>query len=153
MRKIPVLLLFFVITSCFNQANCLITSTNLVKINLKKLTDSSVATVTFNSVTVPGTSLTFYNNVAATALNLPVDPAATATTFLFSYKETVNGVVTNKSSTLTLGYANESRIISEDCGAFQYHVDLSIMSTDFTKTKLINRSLLTTVTSNLEIYF
>jgi hypothetical protein len=62
-------------------------------------------------------------------------------------------VTTNKSDALTLSYSSETQLISEECGAFQYQKDLAIVSTDFAKTKLINTSLLTTVTSNLEIYF
>lgn len=153
MRKIPAFFLLFVVTSCLNQANCLITSTNLVKISLKKVIDNSAATITFNSITVSGTSFSFYNNATTTALNLPVNPDTTETTFLFSYQETADGAIRNKTATLSLSYSNEIQLISEDCGAFQYQKDLAVVSTDFAKTKLLNTSLLTSVPSNLDIYF
>ena len=150
--KIPALFLLFVVTSCLNQANCWITATNVVKINLRK-SDNSAAEITFNSISVSGTPLTFTPAKAVSVLNLPVDPNANETTFLFSYDTVVEGVTINKSDTLTLHYINEIKLISEECGAFQYQRDLEIVSTDFTKTKLLNTSLLTTVASNLEIYF
>ena len=153
-RLIPALLLFFVATSCLNQANCFVTSTNLVKINLKKSINSAADTITFNSITVQGTLLKgIAYDTPTTSLNLPVNPETTETTFVLNYSKTVNGAKTNKSSTLTLGYENQILIISEDCGAYRYQRNLDIISTDFIKTKLINTSLLTTVTSNLEIYF
>ena len=151
-RKFPTLFLFFIVTSCLNQANCYITASNLVKVNLKK-SDNSPAAITFTSITVSGTSLTFIPDGPVTALNLPVDPATSETTFLFKYSAIVEGVTTNKSDTLTLSYSSEIQLISEECGALQYQKDLAIVSTDFPKTKLINSSLLTTVASNLEIYF
>jgi hypothetical protein len=152
-RKIPALFLFFIVASCLNQANCLITSTNQVKIKLKRASDNTNAIIEFNGITVSGTSLSFYNNVATAELGLPVDPNASETTFLFTYNETVDGVTTPKTSRLTLGYLNEMRLISEACGAYQYQRDLEVIETDFIKTKLINTSLLTGVPSNLEIYF
>lgn len=153
MRKIPALFLFFIVTSCLNQANCYITASNVVKINLKKTNDNLSTTITFNAITVSGKSLTFYKDSTTTSLNLPVNPEATETTFLFSYKELVDSVSTDKMATLTLSYLNEIKLISPDCGAFQYQRDLAIVETNFTKTKLINSSLLTTVATNLEIYF
>jgi hypothetical protein len=151
-RKIPAFFLFFIVTSCLNQADCF-TASNLVKVNLKKLSDNSAAMIAFNTITVSGTSFVIYSNTATTTLNLPVNPETTETTFLFNYNEVVAGVTTIKTSTLTLSYVNETRLISEECGAFQYQKDLAVGSTDFVKTKIIDASLLTKVYSNLEIYF
>lgn|GEM_PF-4502900 len=117
------------------------------------MSDNSSATITFNAITVSGTSLAFYINTATASLSLPVNPEASETTFLFSYQELTDGVSTNKMATLTLRYINEIKLISEECGAFQYQRDLAIVETNFPKTKLINTSLLTSVPSNLEIYF
>lgn len=152
MKTIFVLLLLCFAASCIEPPDCLLTSTNFVKINLKKQ-DNTANPLAITSIAVPGTVLTFYPNETVSFVTLPVNPESNETTFVFNYVIEENSVKVNKSASLTVGYKNEIRLISEECGAYQYQQDLTILSTDFTNTKLINTSLLIAVPSNLEIYF
>lgn len=139
-RFIPFLFLF----SCLDGPDCLVTTTNLVKIDFKNV-DGTAKTLALTNVTVSGTALTFYANQNVASVQLPVNPTATETTFTF-----VEGAT---SKSIKIGYAVTNRVISEKCGAFAYYTDLRILENEFTSARVRNFLLLTNVTSNVEIFY
>lgn len=140
---------FVFLTSCFDKGDCLITSTNLVKITLQKKQDGSPKTVIFLKVQemhnldtvdfVPDT-------IGVTTLQLPLNPNLQETSFFFLTKDSLP-------YHLTLGYNTYTRIISADCGAYLYYNKLSVKDTNFDSTKVIFPQLLNSVNKNLEVFF
>ena len=148
----PVFLIFSLVclVSCFNQGDCLITSTNFVKVAIKKKLDGTSKPTTFlkvqevhDTVTLDFLSL---ERTALAAVPLPLNPNAIETTFIF---------LTSDSLTfhLTLSYSHYSRIVSTDCGVFIYYKDLKVKDTDFDSTRIVNSQLLKSVTTNLEVFY
>ena len=140
---------FVFLTSCFDKGDCLITSTNLVKITLQKKQDGSPKTVIFLKVQemynldtvdfVPDT-------IGVTTLQLPLNPNLQETSFFFLTKDSLP-------YHLTLGYNTYTRIISADCGAYLYYNKLSVKDTNFDSTKVVFPQLLNSVNKNLEVFF
>ena len=138
--------------SCFNQGDCVVNSTNQVKILLlKKLDGTPKQTVflTIKSIHATDTLLLFSQDAAnptpITALSLPLNPNYDSTTFLLERSD-------EKSFGLTLGYSTYTKLISTDCGAFLYYKNLKVKQTDFDSTRVVNSQLLVNVSKNLQIY-
>jgi hypothetical protein len=139
--------LLFLAGACFDNGDCLVDNSNVIKVNLKKKSDSKEQKITFSSVDVEGTDIKLYQNKEVSALELPVNPNSTMTTFILNYDSV--------SQRLTVAYTNETRISAPDCGAFLYHTNLSITETTFDSTalRIVNRDLLQNVEVNFEILF
>ncbi len=148
MKAVFLILLVFLFNSCFNQGDCLITSTNLIKINLRSKDDGKSKSATFLQVREVTDLIEFpaYELIGISALQLPMNPKRLDATFVFL---TSDSVVYH----LNLTYSTFSRVVSPDCGAFLYYKDLSVTETDFDRTKIINPQLFKSVTTNLEIFF
>lgn len=142
--------------SCFNQGDCLKTATNLVKVKLLNKTDGSIRETTFLSVMelshqADNTTDTIRfvpvgGDTTVNAIQLPLDPTLQESAFVFM---TSDSVVYN----LDLKYNTFSRVVAADCGAFLYYENLSVSDTNFDRVKILSTQLLTSVTTNLEIYF
>lgn len=135
--------MFFLVTGCLNEPDCIITSTNLVKINFKK--DSKTAReITFAQINVSGLTNDFYAGQKETSVQLPVDPEATESTFTFYFEGRIE--------TLHLTYSKQSQVISVACGAFTNYSGLTVTESSFELFNIINTQLLINATTNIEIF-
>jgi hypothetical protein len=146
-KRLLLIFLFFFFNSCFDQNDCLITSTNLVQLELDNLSGTTLPT-TFMLVEKGDSSGHFsgYENIELTSLALPLDPTKTQSSFKFVTSDTV-------AYHLTLGYTTFTRVISTDCGAFLYFRDLKVIETDFDSTRVTAPELFIGVEPNLKIFF
>jgi hypothetical protein len=147
LKRISFIFFLLLSSSCFDQNDCLITSTNLVQISLNTVTGIPML-VTFLRVLKGDSTGHFplYEKYPLDFLALPLNPDSTQTTFRFMTSDTVY-------YRLTLGYSTYSRVIATDCGAFLYYDNLTVLKTNFDSTLVISPQLLTSVTSNLKIFF
>jgi hypothetical protein len=136
--------LFLLFSACLNEPDCLINTTNLVKIDFKNAAGAE-QTVTVSKITVSGLTENLYINQTVKAVQLPLNPQDTETTFTFQIGTTT--------STLTVTYAKTTRIVSTACGAYVYYSDLAVADHNFTTVKVKNKLLYTNITSNVEISF
>jgi len=146
-------LIFFLVfcTSCFNQGDCLITSTNLVKIDLLNPADGTARQTKFLQIVELEDGLSFLNGdstLTTTFLHLPLSPNRTQATFQFLTSDSVT-------YHLSLQYTTFTRVVGVECGAYLYYEKLAIdtVNTDFAHTKLIEPKLLTSVKTNLQLSF
>ena len=140
-RFIPLLFLF----SCLDDPDCLVTATNLVKIDFKN-TDGTVRTITFSGITVSGLATPLYVNSAQSTVQLPLNPQSTETTFLFREASVVKRMV--------IRYAITHRAISEKCGAYAFYSNLEVIENDYTSARVRNPFLLTSNTAaNVEVVY
>ena len=138
----------FLVSSCFNDNDCLKTATNYVKIDLKTLTGAA-RTTTFTSVRTADSTLIFPDYQATnpvTSLVLPIDQTGTERSFILDTTD-------SSSYRLTLGYTSFTRVISADCGAYLYFKDLKVVDTNFDSTRVTNPQLFTGVKQNIKIFF
>jgi len=145
MKFVPLIFITAIFVSCFNQGDCLITATNLMQIQFKKKSNHTLDTiVTFaqQSIVVPGADSVLVVKLATAALLLPLDINNNTTTFIF-HRINADSSIT-ATDTLQLGYVRQSKIISQDCGAFTYFNDLKFLKTnlDSAQIKFFNTSLL-----------
>jgi hypothetical protein len=134
------------LSSCFDQGECLITNTNIIRVSLHKKKDNAVAQVTFESVAVLEDTV-LYTNKTLSSLDLPVNPGVTEMTYVFDYG--------TDADTLSLRYTNQSVVLSPSCGAFPYQRNLAVAGSTFgaDSVEVTNQSLLKDVKENVRIYF
>ena len=148
MRLLFIGLLVLLFSACLDDPDCVVTSTNFVRITMKTMSsdstkaDSTIA-VAFWGITASGTDSVFHKSDTVSMVSLPVNPGSMETKFKFFYGA--------NSDSLTLGYTKKTEIISPQCGAFLYYQNLRVISTSFKTVKVINTQLATSVTSNIEI--
>lgn len=142
------ILMVVLLPGCFEQTDCIITNTNILKISLKGKTLGKDTAVTFISIRVLNAETDLYANQEIKTLQVPVSTTDSLATVIFKYTEKTKLI----SDTLVVGYRNELRVISRDCGAYLYQHDINVPKTTFEKTKVTASVLLTTVTKNLEIF-
>lgn len=140
------------LSGCFDKGDCLITATNVMQVKLLTKADRKENKVKFSSVTISGSNAILYKEVETATLLLPVNPGQGSTTFTLNYQSTT--------STITVSYSQEAKVIAVDCGAFTYYNDLQLTDTTFPEgsIKLFNTQLLHDVTTqayanNVEVYF
>jgi hypothetical protein len=135
-----------ILASCFDRGDCLITNTNIVKVDLKDVASPKISrTAIFTSIHIPDVGVLYQQDTLSTLL-LVVDPRVEETKFVFQYN--------NRSDTLVLGYTNQTLVLSPDCGSFNYQSELEVRYSTFGTGNAIikNQRLLTTVPLNVEIY-
>ncbi len=152
------LILFSV--SCFNEADCIIAATTTVKFDFKQtkidkttlLKSVADSLLLLDYVKVSGIDTNYVTKIQTSTVTLPIDPAKKNVTYIFM-RSSKSGLIT-KIDSIKFSYANESRIISQKCGAFTYFLNLKVTSTSFdsTKYKLINTRLLKGAT-NVQVFF
>jgi hypothetical protein len=136
-------MLFFLLAGCLNEPDCIITSTNLVKISFKK--DSKTAReIIFDKINVSGLTKDFYVEKKVTSVQLPVDPVEIESTFTFYFE--------GRTETMLLTYSKKAEVISASCGAFTNYSDLFVAESSFDSLRITNNQLLINATSNLEVF-
>ncbi len=146
LRLLTLICCLFIVSSCFEEGDCLITNSTLVKVSLKDLDTKKDTTLTFLSITtLEGKEI--YGEKALSKLELPVNPGETETSFVF-----VQGA---KKDTLTIHYTNETVVLSPDCGAYEFQKDLKAIKNTLgaDSIKWINNQLFKSITVNAEIYY
>src|SRR5262249_25167725 len=103
--------IFLFFNACFDKCDCLITNTNVVKVVMKDAISRTPATITFESVFIPGEGI-LYEDEDLSSFNLLVDPRATETMFVFKRE--------SRSDTLVLSYNNQTVVLAPDCGSFLF---------------------------------
>jgi antitoxin component YwqK of YwqJK toxin-antitoxin module len=142
-RIVQIVSLIFLFTGCLNEPDCIITSTNLVKINFKK--DSKTQRqILFTKINVSGSTKDFYAGENVSYVELPVKPDDTEATFTFYFE--------GRTETMLLTYTRKSEVISASCGAFTNYSDLTMTETSFDLYNIINNQLLINAPGNLEVF-
>ena len=146
LRLAGLIFLMFIASSCFDEGDCLVTNTNLIKVSLFTFSDKKPAKILFTSVSIPGEGI-LYENKELTALVLPVDPGRSEMVYVLAY----NG----KSDTLKFRYDNMTYVLTPTCGAFPYQQNLGVSETTFGEDKVVitDKSLLRNVAENVRLYF
>jgi len=152
-KAVLLIFLIFLSSSCFNKGDCLITASELTRIDLYQKTDKQSKTILFLSITASGYGTTFQqDSVNSSTLLIPVNPNGDTTRFTFKYDE--------RSDFITVSYSSATRIIAPDCGAFTYYSNLGIVNTSFDRSliKLVNTRLLRNPANNknatnLQLFF
>ncbi len=143
MRIVQILSLIFLLTGCLNEPDCVITSTNLVKINFKKDSKTS-REITFTKINVSGLTKDFYAQEKVTSVQLPVNPDETEATFTFYFED--------RTETMQLTYTRKSEVISVTCGAYTNYAGLTVTESSFELFNVTNTQLLINATSNIEVF-
>lgn len=143
MRFVQIIVLIFLFTGCLNEPDCIVKSTNLVKISFKK--DSKTAReITFAKINVSGLAKDFYVGQKVSSVQLPLSPVESEAIFIFNYE--------GRADTIHLIYTKRAEVISAACGAFTNYGDLFVSETSFELFKITNNQLLINATSNLEVF-
>jgi hypothetical protein len=133
----------FVFSACLNQPDCVNNSTNVVKIAFKTET-SAAREITFTAITVSGLNKKFYTGTKASAIDLPVDPDQSQTTYTFTFED--------RTEVIVLNYKRTAQLISAACGAFLNFSQLQVEDTTFENYRIVNNQLVKNATVNLEIF-
>lgn len=143
MRFLPLGILLLLFASCLDEPDCISTASNQVQIGLRRLDVDSARTVKFDSILVYGTDSVFYKSDSIAVLRIPINPGTTETTFRFYYELQMDSLV--------LSYTRETKVVSPQCGAFNYFQELGVVSTSFAEVIVVNHQLSTGVSTNLTI--
>jgi hypothetical protein len=145
LRALIAIFLVVMVSSCFEEGDCLITNSHTIKVSLS--TVNAVDTVHFDSVYIVGYDTPVYNDTTLIQVNLPVDPGLTEMTYVFQYL--------GKTDTLAMSYDNFVIVPSPVCGALTYQRNLLITKSTFGQDSVVvtERSLLRNVEENAIIYF
>jgi hypothetical protein len=145
-----IIVVLMLASSCLESAECIKSGSPAMVISFKKLSDGTADTVSLYNITAEGTDFVFYKTDpdALDILNgsavVSVNPYAEETLFTF-YLET-------QPVTLRVGYKNEVRFISEECGSDRVQIDLTILETQFDSVRVVNNVLTRDSLTNIEIY-
>jgi hypothetical protein len=143
------LVLTLLLSGCFEEPDCLITATNMLKI-VFKLESGAVDPVSFTGITTTGSDTVFYSGGQASTVLLPLNPSATGVRFVFTHSLGVDS--------LDLSYLAVAELVNPDCGTQLYFKGLEIGLSTFSRVDVKNADLLITnidtrdVVTNLEIY-
>lgn len=146
LRLAGLIFLMLVASSCFDEGDCLVTNSNLIKVSVYKFSDKKASKVLFTSISVPGEGV-LYENEELSAFVLPVDPGRTEMQYVLAYG--------GKSDTVKFRYDNMTLVLSPTCGAFPYQQNLGVLETTFGEDKvtITDKSLLRNVAENVRIFF
>jgi len=143
-RIFGVLVLLILAGACLDERDCLIKSTNQVKIQFKNLKNKN-KNIKLDSVEVVGLGYFYPTTDSISSLALPVSPVMDEATFTFYYY--------NNAKVLRVGYLTQAEVISAECGAFTNYIDLQVINTSFDSLALVNDQLLINQNAiNLEIF-
>lgn len=146
--------------SCFTQPDCIVTASMEIKIDFKQIklnrqTNARTVVdtlVSFQSISISDIDTIYRKNVISSSLTLPINPNKTSVTYTFVRvgKQPTSPKVTE---TITFTYSHETRIISAQCGAFVYFLNLEITDSSYgtSQYKILNNRLLKS-TSNVQIF-
>jgi hypothetical protein len=142
-RIVLIASLIFLLTGCLNEPDCIITSTNLVKINFK-IDSKTARLIDFTKINVSGLQKDFYTGAPVSSVQLPVSPDDNEATFTFEFEGRIE--------TMHLTYTRHSGVISPSCGAFTNYSDLSVSESSFELFTITNKQLLINAASNLDVF-
>lgn len=143
MRIVQIISLIFLLTGCLDEQDCIITSTNLVKINFK-IDSKTARVISFTKINVSGLTKDFYSGASVSSVQLPVSPDDNEATFTFEFE--------GRTETMHLTYTRQSEVVSPSCGAFTNYSGLSVSESSFELFTLTNRQLVINAASNLEVF-
>ena len=134
--------------SCFEKGDCVINNSNLLRIKLTNTKDKTAHPIKFTSIKVDSTSIVLYSGQEVSAIELPVNPSKTHTSFTISRADVPD-------VTLNVTYTNKTIITSAECGAFIYQQGVKLENNPFEGTivKEVNVQLLRNAAVNFEIFF
>ncbi len=145
-------LLSTILLSCLSEPDCIITASNEVKIALSHAGyDDSVRFAKFDRIEVSGTDSVFHVGDSVSSVVLPVDPGSLQTTFRFYYEIVEDTVTFSKEDSVKVIYTRVTRVISPDCGAFNYFQDLAIVLSTFAEATVNNSQLSTSDSKNITV--
>jgi len=137
-------------SSCLDTAECIKNGDTTLVIRFKQLSDGKPDTVALYNVAAEGADSVFYKtepdvlNTLIDTVKLAVNPYAEETLFTFLFEA--------KTVTLRVGYKNEIRFISEECGSDLVQTNLTILETQFDSVRVVNKVLTKDLNANIEIF-
>ncbi len=164
---IPFVLIFsgFLVLSCENE-DCVSVHTNNFLVEFWKADSSATRKIAFYSIKAENNDSVFYNLDSARSLySLPVNPAANATTFIFTEIDTiirdtvsyepldVKADTSFSSKLIELSYQKGERIISVDCGVEIAYSKVNVEKCDFPNYVLEKTDLSRFNHDNIKIYY
>lgn len=135
--------IFWLISGCENT-DCITFSRNYVIIDFLDSAGIKKDT-TFNYITAVGSNVLFYSDTTVYKYALPINTAASETTFIF---QGINEVT----DTLQVGYSPIQRLISEDCGFELQFRQFEIIHTSFPNAISLNNYLNILNETDIRIY-
>lgn len=152
MKLLLASILILMLSACFSDPDCFSTGTNNLQITFKGAGKGVAPKMSFSQITVSGTETVFERKDSLSTLDIPVNPIASETTFIFTYGGVVDSVKVSGVDTLVVAYSTKTLIVSPSCGADIYISNLTVPATSFQKgVKVVNSQLSTLATTNLEI--
>jgi len=151
-RALVAIILLLAVSSCFDEGECLITNTNIMKVSLRLKETGELVSVTFDSVSIPHTDSVYYINQNVQGLGLPVNPGVTEMSYVLAY----GGINSGIKDTVSFAYTNQSVVLAPHCGAFPFQKNLVVVKyTTFglDSVAVTNQTLLRDVVENVRIYF
>lgn len=141
------------VSACLDSPDCVKSGDTALIISFRKLSDGKADTVVLMNVIATGADSVFYKSEpdkldTLSLATLSVNPYAEETEFIFVL-ETESGT---EQKILKVGYRNEIRFISEECGSDLVQLDLAILETQFDSVRVVNSVLTKSRTTNLEIF-
>ena len=147
-----IVIVLTILSSCLDSPECLRSADNSLKIKFTRLSDSKPDTVILFRIVATGADSIFYKSsvepdeldtLNGTAL-LSVNPFADETLFTF--------VFDGDEKILKVGYKNEIRFVSEECGSERTQYDLKILETQFDSVRVVTNRLSKNSQTNIEIF-
>lgn len=146
-----IVLVLLLAGSCLEDSDCLPVGDTALVIQFKRLLDGKADTVVLYTVQAAGADSIFYKSepdkldtMANGTVLLAVNPYAEETLFTFNFE--------TETKILRVGYKNEVRLISKECGTDRVQLDLTILETEFDSAHVVNSALTKNRTTNIEIY-
>ena len=144
-----VILLAGMAVACLDDPECLRTADTTLVISFKTL-DNQTDTTVFYNIEALGSDSIFYKTApdlrdTVTTVYVDVNPFENETTFTFQFD-------VDSSKILRVGYKNDTRFISEECGSERVQYNLKVLETEFDSVRVVNGYLSTNRTPNIEIY-
>lgn len=143
MRFLLLGLLIVIFSACLDEPDCVDSSSNLIKIDLKKAAVDEADTIAFSKIEVSGTDSLFHVKDTVAVLSLPLNPGTNETTFNFYYD--------SKVETMVVSYTWQTRLASPKCGAFTYFYDLAVVSSSFGEVSVTNSQVFKNGSTNLTV--
>lgn len=137
-----VCLAILILSGCLNKPDCIVTTTNLVKISFVDATNKARITAV-DSIRVSGVNNLLYVDKDVASVELPVQPGLTESVFNF-YFET-------RSEQVKVQYSSQPQVISADCGAYTQFNELTVSESSFATFSIISDQLSTNATVNLQL--
>ncbi len=150
MKVFTQIMLFFIssvlVTSCFEDPDCINLKNNFVGFTFKKLFDRTLDTVDVIGISVANTDSVFYEFISQDGpFQIPIATNASQQTFDFN--------LSRGAFSLSLNYQAQAQFESVDCGPRFILSGLTIPNSDFDSVRVINTVPLSEMKgSNIDIY-